>query len=285
MRAIKSIHKSQKINMGGIILDQPLPVGDLQSIDPFLLIHHWEDKLPGDQRQREVGVGPHPHRGFSPVTMIYAGDIHHRDSFGNDSIVKAGGVQWMVAGKGVTHSERPSQELAADGGDFEIIQFWVNLPASEKMAQPAYFPLQANEIPTYEGEGVQASVVHGKFKGISGGIKSAHDVTVVSITLKAGASLAFDIPKSDNGILYQLDGSIAVQNGDITYAKTIYEMGAGDSEKVEIRAAEDTRLLLLHGKPLNEKVVQYGPFVMNDQTQIMEAIRDSQMGKMGVLIE
>ena len=285
MRAIKSIHKSQKVNMGGIILDQPLPVGDLNMVDPFLLIHHWKEVLPGGQKQREVGVGPHPHRGFSPVTVVYSGEIHHRDSFGHNSIVGPGGTQWMVAGKGITHSERPSTEFAETGGLFEFIQFWVNLPAEHKMDMPRYFPLPKDETPKYTSDGVVASVITGSFLGVAGGIKTAHKVTVVSIEMMANHSIDFDVPLDENAVLYQLDGAVVIEDKKPTYAKTLYEFGHDGSDKISIRAGADTRMLLLHGKPLHEKVAQYGPFVMNDQTEIMEAIRDAQMGKMGVLIE
>ena len=285
MRHINSIHKSQKINMGGIILDQPLPVGDLQSVDPFLLIHHWNEVLPGGQKQREVGVGPHPHRGFSPVSVIYHGSIHHKDSFGNDSVVSAGGTQWMVSGKGITHSERPSKQLAQEGGPFEFIQFWVNLPAEHKMQQPEYFALQADQTPKFVQEGVKVSVIAGDFKDIKGGISTVHDVNVFSIEMEKGSEITFDIPLNENGVLYQLDGAISVQDKNTTYAKTLYEIGDGESESISIKAHDQSRILVLHGKPLNEKIAQYGPFVMNNQTEIMQAIRDSQMGKMGVLIE
>lgn len=285
MRQIRSIHKSEKVNMGGIVLDQPLPVGDLESVDPFLLIHHWNEVLPGGQQQREVGVGPHPHRGFSPVSVIFEGAIHHKDSFGNDSVVSAGGTQWMVSGKGVTHSERPSVELAKEGGRFEFIQFWVNLPAEHKMQTPEYIALQYSETPKYNSDGVKASVIAGSFKEIIGGIKTVHEVSVVTIEMSEGSEIAFDIPLNENGVMYQLDGAISVQNGNISYAKTTYEIGDGTSEKIIIKASDKTRILLLHGKPLNEKVAQYGPFVMNNQTEVMQAIRDAQMGKMGVLIE
>lgn len=285
MRHIKSIHKSEKINMGGIVLDQPLPVGDLQSVDPFLLIHHWEEELPGGQRQRDVGVGPHPHRGFSPVSIVYHGAIHHKDSFGNDSVVSAGGTQWMVSGKGVTHSERPSVELARDGGKFEFIQFWVNLPAKHKMIQPEYIALQQAETPKYHESGLTASIIAGSFKNIQGGIRTVHEVNVVSIEMEENKEFTFHVPLNQNGVLYQLDGAISVQNKNISYAKTLYEIGGGDTESITIKSIDQSRILLLHAKPLNEKVAQYGPFVMNNQTEIMQAIRDSQMGKMGILIE
>lgn len=285
MRVIKSIHKSQKVNMGGKLLDQPLPVGDLQAVDPFLLIHHWKEALPGGQRQRDVGVGPHPHRGFSPVTVIFDGSVHHRDSMGHDSIVYAGGTQWMMAGRGITHSERPSVELAEQGGMFEFIQFWVNLPAAHKMDAPKYIALQREETPTWTGDGVEARVISGQFNGLTGGIHTPHEVTVVAIEMQAGAYLKFDMPVDEKGVLYQLDGAISVQQRHTSYAKTMYEFDVAEDADVHVRAEQPTRLLLLHGKPLNEKVAQYGPFVMNSQTEIMQALRDAQMGKMGILIE
>ena len=128
--------KTRKVDMGGIILDQPLPYPGVEQIDPFLLIHHFEDYLPGDQDQKDLGVGPHPHRGFSPVTFIFEGEVHHRDSRGNEGIVSKGGTQWMDSGMGIVHSERPSQEMAERGGSYEIIQFWVNSPSSAKGNQP-----------------------------------------------------------------------------------------------------------------------------------------------------
>ncbi len=244
-----------------------------------------EGGLTRGQTQKDVGVGPHPHRGFSPVTVIYDGAIHHRDTLGNDSIVHAGGTQWMVSGKGITHSERPPEQLAQQGGPLEFIQFWVNLPADNKMDAARYFPLQAEDTPRYEIDGVVASVITGSFKQVEGPIKTPHDVNVISLEIKKGARIEFDIPLNENGVFYQLNGAISVQDKHITYTKTLYELGDGESENIVIEAHEDTRILLLHGKPLNEKVSQYGPFVMNTQTEIMQAIRDAQMGKMGVLIE
>ena len=152
MRSIKRVIQSQKVNMGGIILDQPLPVRGLDQIDPFLLVHHWDDVLPGQQMQHEVGVGPHPHRGFAPVTFIFKGGVHHRDSMGRSDIIHAGGTQWMNSGNGIIHSERPYKELAAEGGDFELIQFWVNAPGARKMDAPNYQPLSLENTPKVVSE-------------------------------------------------------------------------------------------------------------------------------------
>ena len=127
MRSIQKIIPAQKVNMGGHILDQSLPVRGLDQIDPFLLIHHWKRTQKGGRHPRDLGVGPHPHRGFAPVTLIFKGDVHHRDSMGMNSIIEAGGTQWMNAGRGIVHSERPSRQMAEQGGESEFIQFcfWV----------------------------------------------------------------------------------------------------------------------------------------------------------------
>ena len=140
---------AEKIQMDNLIVDQALPVGSIDSFDPVLLIHHGFDYIESESHPRYYGVGPHPHRGFSPITFVIRGDVHHRDSRGNSSIVSEGGLQWMDAAMGITHSERPSKVLATRGGPLEIVQCWLNLPAEKKFDQPRYIAVAANEVPTY----------------------------------------------------------------------------------------------------------------------------------------
>jgi len=272
--------------MGGHILDQPLPFGDLEQIDPFLLIHHWKDTMPGGQNQRDVGVGPHPHRGFSPVTFIYKGAVHHRDSRGNDDIVHEGGIQWMNAGMGITHSERPSAQLAEEGGEMEFIQLWINSPASQKLIQPQYQALQKEDIPTIESDSKDASlqVIAGDFQNTSGPIKATSELMILNISMKAGASVEIPVPDDFNAVLYQLDGRVKLCDQETTHVKnmTWFE---NDGTTVKLDCERDSRALFLAGKPINEPLATYGPFVMNNQTEIMEALRDSKQGKMGILIE
>ncbi|MDB4438822.1 pirin family protein [bacterium] len=284
MRNIKSITKADKVNMGGIMIDQPLPNATANQIDPFLLIHHWSSILQGDQHQREVGVGPHPHRGFSPVTIILKGELHHRDSLGNDSIVSAGGVQWMNAGKGITHSERPSKKLAENGGHFEIIQFWVNTPSEFKMLPAKYLPQQKNEIPVYSPDDkVEMQVLTGEYKGVKGPIPNQSPMLVSRLDMKSDGEFELTIPAQQHTLIYQLDGSMQINDKE-TGAKsmTVFENEEG---AITLKAKDDTRMLLLSGSPIGEPIESYGPFVMNNTTEIMEAMRDAQMGKMGVLIE
>lgn len=285
----RSIHKiipAQKVNMGGIVLDQSLPVRNVEQIDPFLLIHHWADKMPGGQREKEVGVGPHPHRGFSPVSLIFKGAVNHRDSLGTKSLVKAGGAQWMNSGKGIIHSERPPKELAENGGDFELIQFWANSPASKKMEPARYQPLSAEDTPTIESEDrkVKAGVVAGETLGKTGPIDLVTPMLVMRFDIEKGGKMEVPIPENFNALLYLLDGKAEI-NGERHAGGKDLVWFKNDGKTISFKGLENTRAILLSGEPLNEPLATYGPFVMNSQTQIMEALRDYQMGKMGVLIE
>lgn len=282
-KTITQVIPSQKINMGGHLLEQPLPNAFMQQLDPFLLIHHAEWTFSGNQRQKEVGIGGHPHRGFSPVTFVFKGAVRHQDSFGHDAVVGAGGTQWMHAGKGIVHSERPSKELAEKGGEQEIIQFWVNTPAKYKMERPYYLPLTKEETPSIEGPGYELQVVAGKYQGITGPAKTFSPMVLLRGKVEHGKVLEISLPAAYNSLLYLLDGELAV-NGRTAKRKDLVWF-ANDGEIVNLKANEDTRFIVLSGAPIGEKVSSYGPFVMNSQTEIMEAIRDSQMGKMGVLIE
>ena len=286
MRSIKKIIKSEKVDMGGILLDQPLPNRFMDQMDPFLLIHHWDDVLKGNQKQNEAGVGPHPHRGFSPVTLIFKGGVHHRDSRGNNSIVKAGGTQWMFAGMGITHSERPYKELAEQGGDFELIQFWLNVPAKNKMEQPVYTAITKEDTPVFTTEDgkVKVGIVSGNFKNLKGVVDHFMPVTVLRFDFGKDGEIEFEIPSTQNTLMYLLDGELLINDTDKAEGRNLIWF-ENDETKIKIKANETTRAMLLAGEPINEKVVSYGPFVMNNETQIMQALRDAQIGKMGVLIE
>ena len=203
MKTIRKIIKSQKVNMGGILLDQPLPNDSIDQLDPFLLIHHWNDKLKGNQKQNEAGVGPHPHRGFSPVTLIFKGGVHHRDSRGNNSIVMEGGTQWMFAGFGITHSERPYKELAEKGGEFELIQFWLNVPAKNKMEQPYYKPITKEETPKFlsDDKKVEVTVVSGNFQNLEGAVETFTPITTLRMNFEKDGELSFSIPSTQNTLI------------------------------------------------------------------------------------
>lgn len=285
-RTVAQLLYGQMVDMGGIPLRQPFPTVRVDQIDPFLLLHHANLKAPKNTDPDHAGVGPHPHRGFSPVTFIFQGGVHHRDSRGNDSVIYAGGAQWMNAGMGIIHSERPPHDIHDIGGRQEIIQLWINTPAANKMDQPAYFPLAGNEAPTFISDDakVNMKVFSGTLMGIKGPIPSQTEVNAATLELKKDGIISIPLPSAHNAFIYLLDGKLRVDGFGLVDG-TNAVLFNNDGESITFQAVEDTRVLLLSGKPLNEKVVSHGPFVMNSETQILEAMRDYQMGKMGVLIE
>ena len=286
MKSVKQIIKSEKVDMGGIILDQPLPNKFMDQIDPFLLIHHWDDDLKGGKHQKDIGVGPHPHRGFSPVTLIFKGGVQHRDSRGNNSIVNEGGTQWMFAGRGITHSERPVKELAENGGTLEFIQFWANVPAKNKMEQPYYIAVTKEDTPIYysDDKKVEVAVVSGELNGVKGKVDTFTPLNTLRFNFLKDGVIEFEIPNNHNTLFYLLKGKLQVNDEQEVNAKDLIHFDNNDS-KIKFTARENSYGILLSGIPIEEEVTSYGPFVMNTQTEIMEALRDAQIGKMGVLIE
>jgi redox-sensitive bicupin YhaK (pirin superfamily) len=285
-RSVSHLLYAHPFDMGGMPIRQPLPTQKVEQFDPFLLLHHADVKVPTHIEPQHAGVGPHPHRGFSPVTFIFNGGVHHRDSRGNDSVIYAGGAQWMNAGRGMIHSERPPKDIHEIGGRQEIIQLWINTPGAHKMDQPAYFPLAAADVPTVvvDNNRVEFKLFSGELLGLKGPIPSYTQVNAATIYLKAGGQIEVPVPADHNAMIYLLDGSVSIDGYGLTEGLNAV-LFKKDGESIAFKALKDTRVLFLSGMPLDEKVVSHGPFVMNDQTQILEAMRDYQMGKMGVLIE
>ena len=285
-RTVRNVLYAETIDMGGMPVRQPFPTQKVQQVDPFLLLHHADIKVPGHVKPGHAGVGPHPHRGFSPVTFIFKGGVHHRDSRGNNSVVYAGGAQWMNAGRGVMHSERPPDDIHDLGGHQEIIQLWINTPARHKMDQPEYFPLQESDIPRFisEDQLTTVNVISGQLLGLKGPVPTKTPVNAATIYLKKGAQIAIPLPGDHNSFLYLLNGNINIAGYGLTEPLHAVVFG-NDGDGIRIEASEDARILLMTGAPIDEKVVSHGPFVMNNETQILEAMRDYQKGKMGILIE
>ena len=192
----------------------------------------------------------------------------------------------MNAGMGVMHSERPPDDILERGGQQEIIQLWVNTPARHKMDQPEYFPLQANDIPNFVTDDGLATinVIGGELMGVKGPVPTKTPVNAATLDLKKGATVDIALPPDHNSFLYILNGKINIADYGLTEPLHA-AVFANDGEGIGIQALEATRILLMSGAPLNEKVVSHGPFVMNTETQILEAMRDYQKGKMGILIE
>lgn len=285
-RTIKQILYATPMDMGGFPIRQPFPSRKAEQIDPFLLLHHAELKVPEHIQVLQSGVGPHPHRGFSPVSFIFQGGVHHRDSRGNDNVVYAGGTQWMNAGMGMIHSERPPADIQLHGGVQELIQLWVNTPAKHKMDIPSYQPLTKEDTPTIiSADGLtQINIIAGQLEAVKGPIHTLSAVNTFTVNMKKGAKYFFDIPLSHNAFIYLMQGQISVTGNSVIEEKYVASFQL-DGDGFELEALADTHLFIGTGEPLNEPVASHGPFVMNNQTEIMEAIRDYQMGKMGVLIE
>lgn len=282
-RTIQQIIPAQRINMGGHLLDQPLPSHNIDQIDPFLLIHHWDKPILAGGNQKELGVGPHPHRGFSPVTFIFKGSVRHQDSIGNNVVVSDGGTQWMHAGKGIVHSERPGLDLVKNGGEQEFIQFWVNTPGKYKMEAPYYLPLTAEQTPRVKKENALIGVVAGDFEGVQGPAKTYSPQTLLRVYAKSNTRLEIPLPKHYNTLLYLLNGSLSVQGEKIASKTMIWYKNDGDCLNIEVN--EDSQFIVLSGEPIGEPVVSYGPFVMNNNEELQQAVSDFQNGKMGKLVE
>jgi redox-sensitive bicupin YhaK (pirin superfamily) len=269
--------------MGGHLLDQPLPVPGIESIDPFLLIHHWDEPIPPGGQQSEMGVGPHPHRGFSPVTFIFKGTLRHQDSQGNTAVISEGGTQWMHAGRGIVHSERPGIDLVKNGGDQEFIQFWVNTPSKYKMEAPYYLPIKDEDTPKIIENGAEIAVVAGTYKTVKGPAKIYSPQILLRVKAEKHANLNFVVPKTYNTLLYVLNGGLSINEQKVSAKEMVWF--ENDGEFIKITSTEKSNFIILSGEPINENVCAYGPFVMNSQDEVNQAILDYQNGKMGTLNE
>jgi redox-sensitive bicupin YhaK (pirin superfamily) len=285
-RTISTVLFAEPFDMGGMPIRQAFPSHDVEQIDPFILLHHANIKVPTHVKPDHGGVGPHPHRGFSPVTFIFKGGVHHRDSRGNDSVIYEGGAQWMNAGMGVIHSERPPEDIQERGGRQEIIQLWINTPAQHKMDEPRYYPLTADGTPAFTtaDQRVTLKLQSGELMGLKGPIPAMSPVNAATLEFKKGGKISIPLPANQNAFIYLLDGKLTVDGFGLVEGLHAVVFN-NDGEGISLEALEDTRVLLMSGEPLNEKVVAHGPFVMNSETQILEAMRDYQRGKMGILIE
>ncbi|MFK7969808.1 MAG: pirin family protein [Bacteroidia bacterium] len=274
---------AKDVQMGPVTLKQPVPIIGIRQVDPFLLLHHAGPMNQTPGKDNVLGVGAHPHRGFEPVTFIFKGEVHHKDSHGHDSVIKAGGVQWMTAGSGIVHSEMGSQDFVEKGGELELIQLWVNLPADLKMTEPRYQGFQAEEIPQFVDQdgNVKVNVIAGAFKTYTGPVDSLTDITAYTIRMKPGGSLRIEEEVGRNPLLYQLEGTAHVNGQESAqYGMTTFK---AEGDLIEIEAKTDSLFLYVAGKPIEERIAQYGPFVMNTQDEIMQAVEDFQTGEMGVL--
>ena len=284
IKKVKYSLPAEMINMGGIFVKQALPTLKVDQVDPFLLLHHGSFKFNESAPARQQGIGPHPHRGFSPVTFVIGGEIRHRDSRGNDQIAKTGEVQWMHAGAGIIHSERPTDAVVKEGGVQEVIQLWINSPARSKMKQPEYQYVSKENMVAWEEGPILHKLIAGEWKDKKGNIQTESDLLIIWSSFSDKGEASYAIPNGFNASVYVIKGDVQIEGYGKVDAETLLVLNSEGTDIV-LQGDKDTQLLVLAGQPLNEKVAQHGPFVMNNQTEILEAMRDYQMGKMGVLIE
>ena len=252
-----------------------------EEMSPFLLMDYAgpADFPPTTQK---LGVGQHPHRGFETVTIVYAGGVSHRDSSGGGGTIGPGDVQWMTAASGLIHEEFHSPEFARTGGTFEMVQLWVNLPARDKMAAPAYQGIEAARIPLVElprGAGTMR-VIAGRHGAAVGPARTYSPMNVWDLRLSADHRVSFDLPAGHTTALFVLRGALRLDEGHAVRAAELAVMER-DGTRLSFAAAEDATVLLLNGQPLNEPIVGYGPFVMNTREELVQAFDDFNRGRFG----
>ncbi len=253
------------------------------AISPFLLLDYAGPAEFGPS-DKPRGVEEHPHRGFETVTIVFQGELQHRDSGGNAGKIGPGDVQWMTAASGVVHEEKHADEFTRRGGKFEVVQLWVNLPAAQKMSTPRYQEIRAAQIPTIElenGAGT-ARIIAGEFRGTRGPAQTFTPVNIWDLKLKAGKPVTLSVPSGFTTGLLVMQGKATV-GGTHTAGEAEFAVLDQNDTDFAVEAAVDTTALLLSGQPIEEPVVSYGPFVMNTQDEIRQAITDYQSGRMGHL--
>ncbi|MBI6952758.1 pirin family protein [Pseudomonas sp. CCOS 191] len=284
MKKIQGIHRSPNAHWVG----DGFPVRSLftydhlaRHISPFLLLDYAgpHDFAPTTARR---GVGQHPHRGFETVTIVYQGELEHRDSTGAGGLIGPGDVQWMTAAGGIIHEEFHSPAFAQRGGTLEMVQLWVNLPARDKRAAAGYQTLLANDIPvvTLEGEAGSLRVIAGRYLDHQGPARTFTEMDVWDLRLKAGATLQLPVAAGRNAALVVLRGTLRVNDEREAGAASLVLLER-DGNGVRLEALADVSVLLLSGEPIDEPIVGYGPFVMNSQAEIAESFDDFQAGRFG----
>lgn len=251
------------------IIGQPLQ----QRLDPFLMLDYFRSDDPNDYIR---GFPEHPHRGFETLTILLQGRMRHRDNRGNEGVIEAGGAQWMLAGRGIIHSEMPEQ----DQGHLEGFQLWINLPSHEKMAHPRYQDLSVADIPAIQIGRANLRVIMGSFQKIKGPLQRPQtEPLVLDISLARGEHLSVPLKNRQHAAFFVTQGELRV--GDDLLANRHLGVLGDEGDTVDIEAISDCRLLFIAGTPLNEPIASYGPFVMNSPEEIHTAISDFQSGKFG----
>lgn len=252
-----------------------------QSLSPFLLLD-YAAPYRFDPTTVQHGVGSHPHRGFETVTIAYQGEVTHQDSSGGGGTIKAGDVQWMTAGGGILHQEFHSPEFAHQGGLFEMVQLWVNLPAHAKMTPAKYQAIEAGQIRhiALDDAGSEMRIIAGQYQDVNGAATTFSPVNVWDGTIVQGQQHSFYVTEGHTALLVLLSGQVTLNDSQSIAAPSLVVLSREDIE-FSLKAEQDSKFLILTGQPLNEPIEGYGPFVMNSKAEIMEAVRDFNSGKFG----
>ena len=280
MKTVKKIIPSEKKNLGPKqFVMSPLPNQWVGQISPFIMLDHFGPKhIPAGE---PFFVPPHPHRGFAPVTILFEGEVEHKDSFGNIGRIKGGDVQWMTAGSGVVHSEGAPKSFSETGGVLHLIQLWINLPASHKMTAPSYQEIKSDTIPVLQEGNSQVRIIAGDYKNLQGPAKTFSPVSLLHIIIPEGEQITIEVEKRFTASYYLTKGETVVDEYEVPEQHLVWLSDEGDN--ITVKAIRDSELLFMAGEPINEPLVSYGPFVMNSKTEIIQAIHDYENGLMGSL--
>jgi hypothetical protein len=254
----------------------------MERMSPFIMMDYGA-KFYFTPSETPRGVGVHPHRGFETVTIAYQGRVAHHDSAGGGGIIGEGDVQWMTAASGVLHKEYHEEEFSKTGGDFQMVQLWVNLPAKDKMSAPKYQAIQNKQIPRVPVHLGEVEVIAGTYQSTQGAASTFTPVNLLNVKLSQGGKASFDFPADFNTALVVIDGEIRV-NGLEQAPENHFVLFDTDGTQFEIEATADATVLVLSGEPINEPIASHGPFVMNSRQEILQAFEDFENGKFGELI-
>ncbi|WP_313336839.1 pirin family protein [Pseudomonas oryzihabitans] len=279
-RTLLHRHPARRDDIGDLQTRRPLPGPGLPHLDLFLFLnHHGPQVYP--PHNAGLPFGPHPHRGFETVTFILSGSLAHRDSGGHESVIEAGGIQWMTAGSGLVHAELSPAAFKRDGGDLEILQLWVNLPARLKFTPPAYHGVSAADLPLIEADDgrVRLHLASGSHEGIQGAVATPTPITLMTVEIAPGGRVTLPAPAGNSVFCYGVRGTVQIAGQDEAPWQ-LFEF-ADDGDHIEIGSRDGAVLLYGHAAPFAEPIVAHGPFVMNSAEEIRQAIRDYQAGLFG----
>ena len=251
------------------------------SISPFLMLD-WAAPRKFDPSKKPPGVGVHPHKGFETITIVYDGEIEHRDSAGNSGVIGQGDVQWMTAGRGILHEEFHSKNASQRGGVVSMAQLWVNLRAQDKAADPGYQDIRNSDIPRIAFDKGELRIIAGEHKGVKGPARTFTRVNVWDLRLEAGGRVSLPLTPGDPAMLPVFSGRVKI-NGETIVDGAHMALFGRDGGEIIVEAQETSQLLLLSGEPIDEPIAAYGPFVMNHQNEIRQAMDEFRAGKMGVM--